>query len=530
MFVQIEISTHCNFTCFYCAGRDMAQEYMPIEQFDAIMARLPPGRHTVCLQGEGEPMLHPHFWTMVERVLAHGHIPDTITNGSRIDPEKIAALFPRIAVSIDTLDPVEAERIGRKKLGKVLHNLDRLIEHMGASRLVITTVDYGQPLDALKNFVRAKGIGQHMVQPLQIKEDYRRRYPDRAAPDERYTYRCRYLEQPLQRTYGMDGREFPCCYIKDPTGYQSIETLRASLAAQIVPSCCNGCREILADAPKPYSMIDTAGRPTVSFIVPVKGRLDQLRQTLPRLIRLPDCEVVVVDYDCPDDTKNWVVATYPRTRVVHVRNAPLLNLSHARNLGSMHAQGEWLCFLDADALLEANFLEQARPALLTGSFAQFAVDGPGQVLCLADDFRRLGGFDETFEGWGCADNDLLMRLTLAGRRCQLLPQGLLKLMPHDDGRRMVHYAYPDKWISLRINGLYFQIKTDLARQQGMVELPRTQLAPIYQRIKEAVLASPRTATEIKLTLPAQAGFRQPSNWTIEREWIYRVQVAAAESA
>lgn len=251
MFIQIEISTHCNFTCFYCAGRDMAQEYMPLARFDEILDRLPPGQHVVCLQGEGEPMLHPDFWTMAGRLQSRRHTPYTITNGTRIDAAKIAAAFPRIAISIDTLDRAEAERIGRKKLDAVLRNLDRLIEAMGAKRLIVMTVDYGQPLDELKAFVQSKGIGEHIVQPLQIKDDYRRRYPDFAVPAAGYTYRCRYLEQPLQRTYGMDGREYPCCYIKDPAGFTSIDDLRATLARKKVPSCCSGCREIVAGAAQP---------------------------------------------------------------------------------------------------------------------------------------------------------------------------------------------------------------------------------------------------------------------------------------
>lgn len=259
MFIQIEISTLCNFACFYCAGRDMAQEYMSLVRFDEILDRLPPDQHVVCLQGEGEPMLHPDFWTMVERLQSRHHTPYTITNGTRIDAARIAATFPRIAISIDTLDPAEAERIGRKKLDKVLRNLDRLIGAMGASRLVVMTVDYGQPLGELKAFVQAKGIGEHIVQPLQIKDDYRRRYPEFAVPATDYTYRCRYLEQPLQRTYGMDGSEYPCCYIKDPAGFTSIEVLRAALARKTIPPCCSGCREIVAGAAQPRWMGNFAG-------------------------------------------------------------------------------------------------------------------------------------------------------------------------------------------------------------------------------------------------------------------------------
>lgn len=524
MFVQIEISTHCNFTCFYCVGRDMAQEYMSTKQFDAIMARLPPGQHLVCLQGEGEPMLHPHFWEMVDRVRAGGHVPYTITNGSRIDPEKVAAAFPKIAVSIDTLDPIEAERIGRKKLDKVLHNLDRLIEHMGANRLVIATVDYGQPLDALKAFVRTKGIGEHMVQPLQVKADYRRRYPDQPPPQERYGNRCRYLEQPLHRTYGMDGRAYPCCYIKDPTGFESADALKASLAGGAVPPCCRGCREILIDAQRPHSTFVSVPHPRISFVVPVKGRLDQLQVTLPRLVGQADSEVIVVDYDCPDGTRDWVVSTFPAVRVVHVAHAPAFNVARARNLGAAHARGEWLCFLDADTLLESAFHNHAKSSLRAGTYATLAPDQPGQVVCLAGDFRAIGGFDETFEGWGCEDDDLLLRLSSMGRKSQPLRTGLIRMMPHDDRRRTAYYAQADKWMSLRINGMYLQIKTDLARLLGVVELPRDELRPIYEEIRRTALSNETGAPmEIRVSLPPRAYFRQPPGLSLRQEWIFRYQ-------
>lgn len=280
LFIQIEISTHCNFSCFYCAGRDMAQEYMQFARFNEILDRLPTGQHVVCLQGEGEPMLHPNFWKMVEHLQSRCHTPYTITNGTRIDAVRIAATFPRIAISIDTLDPAEAECIGRKKLDKVLRNLDRLIEIMGSQRLVVMTVDYGQPLDELKAFVQAKGIGEHIVQPLQIKDDYRRRYPDFAAPATEYTYRCRYLEQPLQRTYGMDGREYPCCYIKDPAGFTSIDDLRTALAQKTVPPCCSGCREIVAGAVQPKWLNNIEGRADSR----IAGLYSQILTDLSRLI------------------------------------------------------------------------------------------------------------------------------------------------------------------------------------------------------------------------------------------------------
>ena len=156
MLYQIEITTHCNFECFYCAGRNMPQRNMEWDLFASIIGSIPPGPHVVSLQGEGEPTVHPRFWDMAETVRTRGLVPYTITNGSCAEPGKFAAAFPNVAVSIDTLDPVEAERIGRHKLNRVLENLDALTEQMGAKRILIMTVDYGQPLDKVRAFAATR--------------------------------------------------------------------------------------------------------------------------------------------------------------------------------------------------------------------------------------------------------------------------------------------------------------------------------------------------------------------------------------
>lgn len=527
MFVQIEISTHCNFTCFYCAGRDMAQEYMPIATFEDILGNLPAGQHIVCLQGEGEPTLHPGFWDMAERIRQSGHVPYTITNGSRIAAERMAEVFPTIAISLDTLDPAEAERIGRKKLSKVLANFDRLIAAMGPGRIIVVTVDYGQPLDSLKTFVRGKGIVQHMIQPLQVKADYRRRYPDFPAPQELYTYRCRYLEQALHRTYDMHGHVFPCCHIKDPAGFDSIESLRASIARSEVPACCSGCREILVNTKQPQLLVNqSVTAPTISFVVSSKNRLDHLRRTLPTLIAQPDSNTIVVDYACAQESGAWAAATYPTARVVRVEQATDFNKARASNLGAAQASGQWICFVDADVLLAADFFAVASAQLRPGTFLRFSAQTPGLVICSREDFRAIGGFDETFVGWGCEDDDLQTRLRLFGLQPQMLPGGLFSIIEHGDEERTAHHVIADKWLSLRINGMYFQIKTDLARTLGMISLPQDDLRRIYDEVRRTILANPAGPAEIRVDMPPQTDFRQPPNWRLQREWIYRFLPAA----
>ncbi|MGQ0619177.1 MAG: radical SAM protein [Panacagrimonas sp.] len=245
---QIEITTICNFRCFYCAGREMPQRHMSTGRFVEILDELPSSITTVSLQGEGEPTAHPGFRDMVEEVRNRGWRPYTITNGSLIrDAAWIAQRFPSIGVSIDTLDPAIAQRIGRFKLPRVLKGVDRLVDTMGAGRIVIHTVAFGQALDELTQWVKRRGFGRHVVQPLQGKPDYASCYTlevSKPAVRLEYHYRCRYLDENLMLYYSLDGHRMPCAFIKDTTGFVSIDDLRQKLARQEVPVSCTGCRAI----------------------------------------------------------------------------------------------------------------------------------------------------------------------------------------------------------------------------------------------------------------------------------------------
>ena len=249
-FAQIEITTICNYRCFYCAGRDMPQRHMPMEKFLDILQRLPDSVRQVSLQGEGEPTTHNRFRDMVAAVQQRGMTPYTITNASLVrDPQWFAQVFPLIGISIDTLDAELSESIGRIKLHRALKGVDRLIGAMGAQRIVLHTVDFGQPLDAILAWAQDKGFGKHVVQPLQGKADYVRSYrykpPQRELPSELpFALQCRYLERDHTSYYTLDGIELPCCFIKDTQSFSSAADLHASLAAGRVPPSCSGCREV----------------------------------------------------------------------------------------------------------------------------------------------------------------------------------------------------------------------------------------------------------------------------------------------
>lgn len=241
MIAQFEITTRCNFECFYCAGRHMRQGDMPFDAFQRLL-----DRHiqrygtpeTVSLQGEGEPTLHPQFFEMAERARALRSEPYTITNGSYRRPERFIGLFTRVGVSIDSLDESAAKAIGRYNLHRVIEFVDALAPHL---RIVIHSVAHKEHTPRIAAWCRQRGL-DHLVQPLQAKSDYRRHYLTGPAPAPAGRFSCAFLARPMMRFYSLEGIELPCCYIKDTAGLQGIDELLQHQADGVWPQHCAGCR------------------------------------------------------------------------------------------------------------------------------------------------------------------------------------------------------------------------------------------------------------------------------------------------
>lgn len=240
--LQIEITTRCNFDCFYCAGRLMRQDDMSVEAFNAILQRHIE-RHgvpqVVSLQGEGEPTLHKAFFDMAASVRSLGAQPYTITNGSYRHPEHFIGAFSKIGISIDSLDESVAATIGRYNLARVKAFAAELSKHMG---IVIHSVAHPNHTPAIAAWCDENGYA-HVVQALQTKPDYSRRYPEALEiPPSNGRFSCDYLAQPKMRYYSLDGLEMPCCFIKDANTFDGLPAMLSQQEAGIWPRSCIGCR------------------------------------------------------------------------------------------------------------------------------------------------------------------------------------------------------------------------------------------------------------------------------------------------
>lgn len=205
-----------------------------------------------------------------------------------------------------------------------------------------------------------------------------------------------------------------------------------------------------------------ATNPRVLVVVPFRDRSgsgDRVRNLLACLRSLRDQSLDRADYHVcvveSDDRPRWgeLIAAHADQHLFAPKSGAF-NKCWAVNVGVRHARGEaeLICVLDADALVDRDFLRRnserfRRPG--TGGFLPFrdlcyldasassyairarCLDGrpeadrerlrgflvhraPGVCVWLRRDvFDAINGMDERYEGWGREDMDFVLRATLA---------------------------------------------------------------------------------------------------------------------
>lgn len=247
------------------------------------------------------------------------------------------------------------------------------------------------------------------------------------------------------------------------------------------------------------------GAASITYITTCKGRLEHLRQSLPRVAAQPQVQVIVVDYDCPDGSGQWVKDNFPQVRVVRIDDDPGFLLTRARNAGGQAADTPWLAFFDADILLADDFFRTASENLVSGHY--YRADPPsiqtwGSVVCERDIFLKVGGYDPVFRGWGGEDDDFYSMLEFAGCRRGVMDGHRLSEIDHGDDAR-TRFQADAKLASHQRNQVYRMVKLDVMRMSGGY-LPLALREQIYEQIRSRLEARGKTgqhSLEIRIRLP-----------------------------
>jgi hypothetical protein len=135
----------------------------------------------------------------------------------------------------------------------------------------------------------------------------------------------------------------------------------------------------------------TPGQPTVTVVIPTYDNAKLLRECLDavRALTYPreQLEAIVVDNASEDGTADLLKKHYPN--ITHIRLERNTGFAPACNLGAARGSGEYVAFLNDDALPEPGWIE----ALLSGLRA-----GGEATVCAASHIRSRDGQEVEFNG------------------------------------------------------------------------------------------------------------------------------------
>lgn len=196
--------------------------------------------------------------------------------------------------------------------------------------------------------------------------------------------------------------------------------------------------------------------PTISFCTTCCNRLYHLRETLEsNLSRLEESEIstqwLILDYGSSDGMEEWFVKNYRQPMeagTIHLFRTDepeFYDSSHAKNVVHRLATGGILCNLDADNYLVEGVIETIARRFQNNS--QCVLFGwraaRGRVALGANHFERVGGYDESLEGWGHDDTDITRRVCAACDCAPIRLKGFDKFIRHGHAERVAHMENQD---------------------------------------------------------------------------------------
>jgi glycosyltransferase involved in cell wall biosynthesis len=211
-----------------------------------------------------------------------------------------------------------------------------------------------------------------------------------------------------------------------------------------------------------------------SIITTCKGRLKNLRCSLPQFLKQKEAEVVVVDYDCPENTEEYVKKEYPSVRVTSIKDQPKFNTSHARNIGAQIARGRIFAFLDADVIVDDNFLQSIQLPSDKMTYITFGFRDEkspdtlrGSCLIRREDFFAVEGYDELLSGYEGEDLDIYMRLRNLGVKPFLVRTDKIACVLEQNIEERLRYR-PSQDIKLQfLRGQLYQLAKEMVlKTQG----------------------------------------------------------------
>ena len=167
----------------------------------------------------------------------------------------------------------------------------------------------------------------------------------------------------------------------------------------------------------------------ISFLTSSMNRCGDLKKTLNNNIstlnKINDLnyEYILLNFNSTDETCTWPQQqkffANNSFKYIHTTKYKFFNMSISKNILGRNANGEILCWVDADNILTEQYVNDLLKTYSDNknifTFVEYSDNKKGltgRISCKLHDFYEVGGYDESFEGWGYEDVDFRLRLKL----------------------------------------------------------------------------------------------------------------------
>ncbi len=212
---------------------------------------------------------------------------------------------------------------------------------------------------------------------------------------------------------------------------------------------------------------------TLSFCITCKNRLHQIKQTLRRnlddnLLHRDVIEFVLMDFDSLDGLSGWIVENFcdeldsGYLKFYQTCGLEYWHASVAKNTAHWCASNDIVVNLDCDnftgfwggAYVIGIFM-QHHMNIVTQQFSGEVGDGSyGRIAASRKYFDLIGGYDESFDPMGYADDDLVNRLVKLGLQHIVLSNPLYNPAISNTKEEGIRYANSSKNYSEMIGDNY----------------------------------------------------------------------------
>jgi len=214
----------------------------------------------------------------------------------------------------------------------------------------------------------------------------------------------------------------------------------------------------------------------ISMFCAVKDRPEPLKFSILSWLYRPVNEIVILDWGSERPVRNIIEnkmkeqATrenselndwQDRIKLLRLPRKHTWTSAKSINIAASYCSNDTIFKIDADNILVAETLpELPENTFYNGSMKESHENDRclcGSFIVKANDYWKIGGYDERHQNYGYDDQDLYNRLKAKGLQRQTLPQGTIYHLPHSNRQRLDIYRYKKSiWDSIKENKERFQ--------------------------------------------------------------------------